>query len=136
MSGMDLRLELVLVPVSDVDRAKEFYVEKAGFQLDVDSEPGGGLRVVQMTPPGSACSITIGSSVTDATPGSLRGIHLVTADLQVARDELVARGVDVSEYFHYEAGERLPGLDPDRSRYTSFASFSDPDGNTWLLQEA
>jgi catechol 2,3-dioxygenase-like lactoylglutathione lyase family enzyme len=133
---MDLRLELVLVPVSDVDRAKRFYVEKVGFQLDVDSEPGGGLRVVQMTPPGSACSITIGTGVTDATPGSLWGMHLVTADIHAARDKLVARGVDVSEYFHFEAGERVPGLDPDRSRYTSFASFSDPDGNTWLLQEA
>jgi catechol 2,3-dioxygenase-like lactoylglutathione lyase family enzyme len=133
---MDLRLELVLVPVSDVDRAKEFYVENVGFRLDVDSEPGGGLRVVQMTPPGSACSITIGTGLTDATPGSLWGMHLVTADIRAARDELVARGVDVSEYFHFEAGERVPGLDPDRGRYTSFASFSDPDGNTWLLQEA
>jgi catechol 2,3-dioxygenase-like lactoylglutathione lyase family enzyme len=133
---MDLRLELVLVPVSDVDRAKRFYVEKVGFQLDVDSEPGGGLRVVQMTPPGSACSITIGTGLTDATPGSLWGMHLVTADIRAARDELVARGVDVSEYFHFEAGERVPGLDPDRGRYTSFASLSDPDGNTWLLQEA
>jgi catechol 2,3-dioxygenase-like lactoylglutathione lyase family enzyme len=136
MSEMDLRLELVLVPVSDVDRAKAFYVEKAGFELDVDSEPGGGLRVVQMTPPGSACSITIGTGITEATPGSLWGMHLVTADIQATRDELVARGVDVSEHFHFEAGERVPGLDPDRSRYTSFASFSDPDGNTWLLQEA
>jgi catechol 2,3-dioxygenase-like lactoylglutathione lyase family enzyme len=133
---MELRLELILVPVSDVDRAKAFYVEKAGFRLDVDSEPGGGLRVVQMTPPGSACSITIGTGITDATPGSAWGMHLVTADIQAARDELVARGVDVGEYFHYRSGERQPGLDPDRGRYTSFASFSDPDGNTWLLQEA
>jgi hypothetical protein len=89
-----------------------------------------------MTPPGSACSITIGTGITEATPGSLWGMHLVTADIQATRDELVARGVDVSEHFHFEAGERVPGLDPDRSRYPSFASFSDPDGNTWLLQEA
>ena len=133
---MDLRLELVLVPVADVDRAKEFYTQKVGFGLDVDSQPGEGLRVVQMTPPGSACSITIGTGLTDATPGSLWGVHLVTADIEAARNELVARGVDVSECFHFESGRRLPGLDPARGRYTSFASFIDPDGNTWLLQEA
>jgi catechol 2,3-dioxygenase-like lactoylglutathione lyase family enzyme len=131
-----MRLELLLVPVSDVDRAKEFYVEKVGFTLDVDSEPGEGLRVVQMTPPGSSCSITIGVGITEAEPGSLWGMHLVTPDLEAAREELLSRGVDVSDYFHFEAGERLPGLDPDRGRYASFASFSDPDGNTWLLQEA
>jgi catechol 2,3-dioxygenase-like lactoylglutathione lyase family enzyme len=133
---MELRLELVLVPVSDVDRAKEFYVEKAGFNLDVDTEPGGGLRIVQITPPGSACSITIGTGITEAKPGSLWGMHLVTPDIDSVRDELVARGVDVSDYFHFESGGRAPGLDPDRNRYASFASFSDPDGNTWLLQEA
>ena len=133
---MEMRLELLLVPVSDVDRAKEFYVGKVGFTLDVDSEPGGGLRVVQMTPPGSSCSITIGVGITEAKPGSLWGMHLVTPDLEAAREELLSRGVDVSDYFHFEAGERLPGLDPDRGRYASFASFSDPDGNIWLLQEA
>ena len=133
---MEMRLELLLVPVSDVERAKEFYVEKVGFNLDVDGEPGGGLRVVQMTPPGSSCSITIGVGITEAKPGSLWGMHLVTPDLEATREELLSRGVDVSDYFHFEGGERLPGLDPDRGRYTSFASFSDPDGNTWLLQEA
>lgn len=133
---MDLRLELVLLPVADVDRAKDFYVNKAGFGLDVDSEPGGGLRVVQMTPPGSACSITIGTGITDATPGSVWGLHLVTSDIEAARDELMGRGVDVSEYFHFDSGDRLAGLHPARNRYSSFASFRDPDGNTWLLQEA
>jgi catechol 2,3-dioxygenase-like lactoylglutathione lyase family enzyme len=133
---VNLRLELVLIPVSDVDRAKDFYVNRAGFDLDVDAEPGGGLRVVQMTPPGSGCSITIGTGITDATPGSVRGLHLATSDIEAARDELVERGVDVSDHFHFESGERLPGLDPGRRKYSSFASFSDPDGNTWLLQEA
>jgi catechol 2,3-dioxygenase-like lactoylglutathione lyase family enzyme len=133
---VDLRLELVLIPVSDVDRAKDFYVNQAGFDLDVDSEPGAGLRVVQMTPPGSACSITIGTGITDATPGSVWGLHLVAPDIERARDELVEREVEVSDYFHFDSGERLPGLDPARRRYCSFASFSDPDGNTWLLQEA
>jgi catechol 2,3-dioxygenase-like lactoylglutathione lyase family enzyme len=133
---MELRLELVLVPVTDVDRAKDFYVDRVGFNLDVDSEPGGGLRVVQLTPPGSGCSITIGTGLTDTTPGTLSGLQLVTPNIEAARDELASRGVDISEYFHYEAGERRPGLDPSRGRYNSFASFSDPDGNTWLLQEA
>jgi catechol 2,3-dioxygenase-like lactoylglutathione lyase family enzyme len=133
---VELRLELVLVPVSDVDRAKDFYVNRVGFNLDVDTEPAEGLRIVQMTPPGSACSITIGPGITDATPGSLRGMHLVTPDIEAARDELVGRGVGVSECFHFGAGGRLSGPDPDRARFNSFASFSDPDGNTWLLQEA
>jgi catechol 2,3-dioxygenase-like lactoylglutathione lyase family enzyme len=133
---MELRLELLLVPVSNVDRAKEFYVEKAGFNLDIDSEPGGRRRVVQMTPPGSSCSITIGTGITEAAPGTLWGMHLVTPDIKATRDELMGRGVEVSDYFHYEAGQRLPGLDPGRAKYSSFASFADPDGNTWLLQEA
>jgi catechol 2,3-dioxygenase-like lactoylglutathione lyase family enzyme len=132
---MELRLELLLVPVSNVDRAKDFYVEKAGFNLDVDSEPGGGLRVVQMTPPGYSCSITIGTGITEAAPGTLWGMHLVTPDITATRDELMRRGVEVSDYFHYEAGQRLPGLAPGRGKYSSFASFADPDGNTWLLQE-
>ena len=133
---MDLKLELVLMPVSDVDRAKEFYVDQVGFNVDVDTTPVEGLRIVQMTPPGSACSITIGTRITDAQPGSVRGTHLVTPDVVAARAELVERGVDVSELFHYESGERLPGADPSRGKYNSFASFSDPDGNTWLMQEA
>jgi catechol 2,3-dioxygenase-like lactoylglutathione lyase family enzyme len=133
---VDMRLELVLVPVTDVDRAKAFYTEQAGFNLDVDTAPADGLRVVQLTPPGSACSITIGTGLTDAAPGSLKGLHLVVADIVAARAELVERGVEVSEVRHFESGRWLPGPDPQRSRYNSFADFSDPDGNTWLLQEA
>ena len=133
---MDLKLELVLLPVSDVDRAKAFYVDKVGFNLDVDARPGGEMRIVQMTPPGSACSITIGTGITDAEPGSVRGTHLVTPDIEAARAELAERGVDVSEVFHFEPGGQRPGPDPERGKYNSFASFSDPDGNTWLVQEA
>ena len=132
---MELKLELVLVPVADVDRAKAFYVDKVGFNLDVDSRVSDELRVVQMTPPGSACSITIGTGVTDAVPGSLRGIHLVVTDIEAVRAELVGRGVDVSEVYHFESGKRHPGPDPQRSNYNSFADFRDPDGNTWVLQE-
>ncbi len=124
--AVDLRLELVLLPVSDVDRAKAFYVEKVGFNLDVDVKPGGELRIVQMTPPGSACSITIGTGITDAAPGSVRGTHLVTPDIEAARAELAERGVDVSEVFHFGAGGQEPGPDPQRGKYNSFASFSDP----------
>ena len=135
--AVDLRLELVLLPVSDVDRAKAFYTEKVGFTLDVDTEPTPEFRVVQMTPPGSACSITIGTGLTDAAPGSYRGTHLVVTDIEAARDELVARGVEVSEVRHFdrEAGEWRPGADPEHVRYASFADFADPDGNTWVLQE-
>jgi catechol 2,3-dioxygenase-like lactoylglutathione lyase family enzyme len=132
---VDFKLELVLIPVSDVDRAKAFYVDKAGFHLDVDTRPGDELRVVQMTPPGSACSITIGTGVTDAAPGSVRGTHLVVSDIEAARAELVERGVEVSEIRHYESGRSVPGPDPQRGDYGSFADFSDPDGNTWVLQE-
>ena len=134
---MDLKLELILIPVADVDRAKAFYTEKAGFALDVDTSPTESLRVVQMTPPGSACSITIGVGLTDAPPGSYRGTHLVVTDIVAAREELVARGVEVSEVRHFDraAGEWRPGPDPARGKYASFADFADPDGNTWVLQE-
>jgi catechol 2,3-dioxygenase-like lactoylglutathione lyase family enzyme len=132
---MDYKLELVLLPVSDVDRAKSFYTEKAGFNLDVDTSPTPEIRVVQMTPPGSACSITIGTGLTDATPGSVRGTHLVVTDIVAARSELAGRGVGVSEVRHIEEGEWTPGPDPARGRYASFADFADPDGNTWVLQE-
>jgi catechol 2,3-dioxygenase-like lactoylglutathione lyase family enzyme len=134
---VDLRLELVLIPVSDVDRAKAFYTEKAGFSLDVDHQASEDFRVVQMTPPGSACSITIGVGLTDAAPGSYRGTHLVVTDIVAARDELAARGVEVSDVRHFdrETGEWKPGPDPARGRYASFADFADPDGNTWVLQE-
>ena len=132
---MDFKLELVLIPVSDVDRAKSFYTQKAGFNLDVDTRVGDEMRVVQMTPPGSACSIGIGTGITDAAPGSVRGTHLVVSDILAARAELVERGVDVSEVRHFESGTWVPGPDPERRDYMSFADFSDPDGNSWVLQE-
>jgi catechol 2,3-dioxygenase-like lactoylglutathione lyase family enzyme len=133
---VDFKLELVLIPVSDVDRAKAFYTEKAGFSLDVDHQPSDEFRVVQMTPPGSACSITIGIGITDAPPGSYRGTHLVVTDIEAARAELVGRGVDVSEIRHMGPEGWQPGPDPERRDYGSFADFKDPDGNTWVLQEA
>jgi catechol 2,3-dioxygenase-like lactoylglutathione lyase family enzyme len=132
---MDLKLELVLVPVSDVDRAKAFYTEKVGFNLDVDTEPAEGFRIVQMTPPGSACSITVGTGLELSEPGSLRGTHLVVSDIEAVRAELVQRGVGVGEITHFEAGGRKPGPDPERRDFGSYADFSDPDGNTWVLQE-
>jgi catechol 2,3-dioxygenase-like lactoylglutathione lyase family enzyme len=132
---VDMKLELVLLPVSDVDRAKDFYVEKMGFALDVDHKASEAFRVVQMTPPGSACSITIGIGITDAAPGSVRGTHLVVSDIEAARSELVGRGVEISEIRHFHSGAWLPGPDPEHSDYNSFADFTDPDGNTWLLQE-
>ena len=131
----ELKLELVLLPVADVDRAKAFYVEQLGFSLDVDHQPSEEFRVVQMTPPGSACSITIGIGITDAEPGSYRGTHLVVTDLEAARAELVGRGVEVSEIRHMTPEGWQPGADPEHARYNSFADFADPDGNTWVLQE-
>jgi catechol 2,3-dioxygenase-like lactoylglutathione lyase family enzyme len=132
---MDFKLELVLLPVSDVDRAKAFYTEKAGFHLDVDHRAGDNFRVVQMTPPGSACSVTIGVGVTDAAPGSVRGLHLVVTDIEAARKELVGRGVQVSALRYLGPNGWSEGADPDHHDYQSFADFSDPDGNTWMLQE-
>jgi len=132
---MEWKLELVLLPVSDVDRAKAFYTEKVGFNLDVDHRARDEFRVVQMTPPGSACSITIGTGITEAAPGSVQGLHLVVSDIEAARAELVERGVEVSEIFHFESGKRVPGPDPQRRDYGSFLSFSDPDGNSWIVQE-
>jgi catechol 2,3-dioxygenase-like lactoylglutathione lyase family enzyme len=132
---VDFKLELVLIPVSDVERAKTFYVDKLGFNLDVDHQPSDEFRVVQMTPPGSACSITIGKGITEATPGSYRGTHLVITDIEAARAQLVGRGIEVSEIRHMGPGGWEPGPDPERRDYGSFADFSDPDGNTWVLQE-
>ena len=132
---MDFKLELVLIPVSDVDRAKAFYTEKAGFSLDVDHRVDDSMRIVQMTPPGSACSITIGLGITDAAPGAVRGTHLVVSDIVAARAHLVQRGVDVGEIRHMKSGTWMPGPDPDHAAYNSFAHFSDPDGNSWVLQE-
>jgi catechol 2,3-dioxygenase-like lactoylglutathione lyase family enzyme len=139
---MDLRLEVVVVPVSDVDRAKEFYLS-LGCRQDADYVGGDDFRVVQLTPPGSACSIIIGTGITSAEPGSADGMMLVVRDIESARAQLIARGVDVSEPFHdvtgvfHHAGTamRVEGLQPDRKSYASMASFSDPDGNGWMLQE-
>jgi catechol 2,3-dioxygenase-like lactoylglutathione lyase family enzyme len=132
---VDWKLELVIVPVSDVDRAKTFYSEKLGFNLDVDHRAGENFRVVQLTPPGSACSITIGTGLTPVAPGSYQGLHLVVDDIEAARAELVGRGVDVSEPFHFGPEGQTTGLDPNRADYGTFLSLSDPDGNGWLVQE-
>jgi catechol 2,3-dioxygenase-like lactoylglutathione lyase family enzyme len=132
---MDYKLELVLLPVSDVERAKAFYTEKAGFGLDVDHSAGDSFRVVQMTPPGSACSISLGIGITDAPPGSVRGMHLVVVDIVAARSELVTRGVEVGEIRYMGPEGWAPGVDPQHRDFNSFADFADPDGNTWVLQE-
>ena len=133
-------IEVVTLPVSSVDRALRFYVDQVGFVLDVDYSPNDVFRVVQLTPSGSSCSIQIGKGVTDAPAGSLRNVYLVVADLEAARSGLLERGVEVSEIRHKVPagawdGGFAPGLDPARGDYASFASFSDPDGNRWVLQE-
>jgi len=133
-------IEVIPLPVSDVDRAVRFYVDQVGFTLDVDYSPKDTLRVVQLTPPGSSCSIQVGRGLTDAPPGSVRNIYLVVTDIDVARRALVERGVEVSAIRHKTPvgawdGGFAPGLDTARGDYASFASFSDPDGNTWVLQE-
>ena len=132
---MEWKLELVVVPVSDVDRAKHFYSEQVGFVVDLDTSAGDAFRVVQMTPPGSACSITIGLGITKATPGSIEGLHLVVTDIDAARAELAGRGVDIGEAFHFDAGGRVSGPHPERADYGSYLAFSDPDGNSWVVQE-
>jgi catechol 2,3-dioxygenase-like lactoylglutathione lyase family enzyme len=134
-TGMDFRIELLLVPVTDVDRAKAFYGERLGFAVDVDHRAGDHFRVVQLTPPGSACSISIGTGVTDAEPGSVRGTHLVVRDIVAARAQLVGRGVEVGAVRHMSAQGWQPGPHPERTDFGSFADFADPDGNTWVLQE-
>ena len=133
---VDLKLEVVVIPVSDVDRAKRFY-EGLGWRLDADFASGENWRVVQMTPPGSPCSIHFGKGITTAAPGSVQNSYLVVSDMEAARGELIGRGVDVSEAFHYTAfgGPRVPGSDPNGRSYGTYATFSDPDGNSWLLQE-
>jgi catechol 2,3-dioxygenase-like lactoylglutathione lyase family enzyme len=137
-----MKLEVVVVPVADVDRAKGFY-EALGWRLDADVSGDGDFRVVQLTPPGSACSIIFGSGVTDAVAGTADGLQLVVSDIDAARSDLVGRGVEVSEVFHDTGGvfhhagtvARAAGPAPGRQTYGSFASFSDPDGNSWFLQE-
>jgi catechol 2,3-dioxygenase-like lactoylglutathione lyase family enzyme len=132
---VDLKLEVVVIPVSDVDRAKRFY-DSLGWRLDADILRGKDVRLVQFTPPGSLCSVQFGAGVTPAVPGSAQGLYLVVSDIGAARAQLVQRGVKVSDLFHRGPGtDRLSGPDPKRQSYASFASFSDPDGNGWLLQE-
>jgi catechol 2,3-dioxygenase-like lactoylglutathione lyase family enzyme len=132
---VDMKLEVVVIPVSDVSRAKRFY-ENLGWRLDADFPVGDAFRVVQFTPPGSSCSIHFGTGITSAVPGSAPGLYLVVSDIEAARAALVDRGVDVSEVFHRSVGEpSLSGPDPQRRTYSSYATFSDPDGNGWLLQE-
>ncbi|MGD9571319.1 MAG: VOC family protein [Thermoleophilia bacterium] len=132
---MDWKLEVIVLPVSDVDRAKAFYEESFGFHVDVDHKAGDTFRVVQLTPPGSACSITFGVGIARTEPGSVQGLHLVVDDIEAARAELVGRGVDVSEPFHFGPEGRTEGLDPARGDYSSYLELSDPDGNGWLVQE-
>ena len=144
---IDLKLEIVVIPVSDVDRAKEFYA-RLGWRLDADYDSGKDFRVIQFTPPGSGCSVIFGKNVTAAAPGSAQGLYLIVSDIAAARAELLSRGVKVSETFHGADGvyagtdqpylfgrKRVSGPDPERRSYRSFASFNDPDGNGWLLQE-
>jgi catechol 2,3-dioxygenase-like lactoylglutathione lyase family enzyme len=141
---VDLKLEVVVIPVADVDRAKRFY-GSLGWRLDADFAFDNGFRVVQYTPPGSGCSIQFGTNITSATPGSARGLYLVVSDVETARNELVARGAEISEVFHASSpgaqfqsdsgSGRVSGPAPNHASYGSFATFSDPDGNSWLLQE-
>ena len=133
---VDLKLEVVVIPVSDVDRSKRFY-EGLGWRLDADFTNGENWRVVQFTPPGSPCSIHFGKGLTTAAPGSFKNLYLVVSDMAAARRELSGRGADVSPAFHFTAlgGSPAPGPDPKGGSYTTFATFSDPDGNSWLLQE-
>jgi predicted enzyme related to lactoylglutathione lyase len=129
---MDWKFELVVVPVTDIDLAKAFYAEQAGFQVDVDHQTEN-FRVVQLTPPGSACSIALMHNADAA--GTLNGLHLIVSDIEAARSELTSRGAEASGFFHFGSGGQQPGLEPQRAKYGSFFSFSDPDGNGWLVQE-
>jgi catechol 2,3-dioxygenase-like lactoylglutathione lyase family enzyme len=136
MRTVDLKLEVVAIPVADVDRAKRFYGEQLGWRLDADFKAGDAFRGVQFTPPGSPSSIHFGKGITPSAPGSARGLYLVVSDIEAARAELVDRGVAVSEIVHGAPGQPpVKGRDPQRRSYMSMATFSDPDGNGWLLQE-
>ena len=132
---MDWTLELVVVPVSDVDRAKSFYLDQMGFGLEVDSSHGESFRVVQMTPHGSACSIAIGTGIGQMEPGSLKGLHLCVSDIEAAHAQLAERGVTTSAPYHFGETGKADGLDPERRSYATFFDLSDPDGNVWLVQE-
>jgi catechol 2,3-dioxygenase-like lactoylglutathione lyase family enzyme len=144
---VDMKFEVIVIPVSDVDRAKEFY-GRLGWRLDADYDNGKDFRVIQFTPPGSGCSVIFGKNLTAAAPGSTQGLYLVVSDIEAAREELLGRGVAISEAFHDAGGVyagpdqpylfgrlRVSGPDPEHRSYRTFASFSDPDGNGWLLQE-
>jgi catechol 2,3-dioxygenase-like lactoylglutathione lyase family enzyme len=148
VAKIDMKFEIVVIPVSDFDRAKEFYSEKLGWRLDAEYDSGKDFRIMQFTPPGSGCSVIFGKNVTAATPGSTQGLYLIVSDIEAARKELLGRGVKISEVFHDAAGiyagkdepylfgrHRVSGRDPEHRSYRSFASFHDPDGNGWLLQE-
>jgi catechol 2,3-dioxygenase-like lactoylglutathione lyase family enzyme len=137
----ETKLEVIVIPVSDVDRSKRFY-QSLGWRLDADFSNGNDWRVIQLTPPGSPCSIIFGKGITTAAPGSVQGLFLIVSDVAAARAELIGHDVDVSEVFHFDGGlhvtgtyGRVPGADPEESSYRSWASFLDPDGNGWLLQE-
>jgi predicted enzyme related to lactoylglutathione lyase len=137
---MDYQVQVVTLPVTDVDRAMTFYTDQAGFTLDVDYHPNPGFRVVQLTPPGSSCSVQIGTGLTDAPPGSARATYLAVTDIEAARRDLAERGVEVSVIRHKSSaddwqGDWEPGPDPDHRNYASTADFTDPDGNTWVVQE-
>jgi catechol 2,3-dioxygenase-like lactoylglutathione lyase family enzyme len=144
VTQIDMKLEALVIPVSDVDRAKQFYA-KLGWRLDADFPFDNGFRIVQFTPPGSGCSVQFGANITPAAPGSAHGLYLIVGDIQAARAELAARGVNISEVFHAGtpgvqfqpegSSGRLSGPAPSHASYSSFARFADPDGNTWLLQE-
>jgi catechol 2,3-dioxygenase-like lactoylglutathione lyase family enzyme len=147
VARVDMKLEVVVIPISDVDRAKEFY-KRLGWRLDADYAHGDDFRVIQFTPPGSGCSVIFGKNVTAAAPGSAQGLYLIVSDIEAARRELLGRGVEISEVFHDAAGVyagkdepylfgrlRVSGPDPEHRSYRSFASFRDPDGNGWLFQE-
>jgi len=131
---MDMRLEAIVIGVADVERAKEFY-EKLGFTCDVDHEASEGFRIVQFTPPGSNTSVLFGKGVGAGEPGAVQGLYLCVDDIAAAHAEIKQRGIDVGEPFHFGASGQTAGLHPDRTRYATFATFSDPDGNGWLLQE-
>lgn len=131
---MDMKLEVVVLPVSDVDRAKEFYAERCGFRVDVDDTPNPKFRIVQMTPPGSGCSVTIGTGLSEMEPGSVKGLQLVVADVEAARAFLAERGVDVSPVRHVDM-EAGGWVDGPGGPWNSFVFFEDPDGNAWAVQE-
>jgi len=148
VARVDMKLEIVVIPVSDVDRAKEFYGGKLGWRLDAVYDNGKDFRVIQFTPPGSGCSVIFGKNITAATPGSAQGLYLIVSDIEAARKELLGRGIQISQVFHDAGGVyagtdepylfgrlRVSGPDPEHRSYRSFASFHDPDGNGWLFQE-